>query len=201
MTSKPKIDTAWFRDRIIVRHLSQRKLAKALGLDPAAMSLMLRGKRHILPTEAEKLAIELGVPLDEVLEHIGINTDAGAENTAPIVGISNDAGEVRLGRVEGPRRVPSPVGMPSGGSVLRVQGEGFVDGWLAFYVPSSTIDPAAIGRLAVVQIAGANEWYLRVLRRGYTKGTYNLQDVLGKGIAVEGVKVASAAPVLWLKTN
>ncbi len=36
------IDTEWFRDRLASRKLSQRGLAKAMGVDPSAVSLMFR---------------------------------------------------------------------------------------------------------------------------------------------------------------
>lgn len=35
--------------------------------------------------------------------------------------------------------------------------------------------------------------------RGHSKGVYNLADPFGKAGAIEGVKLASAAPVLWMK--
>ena len=197
----PRINTAWFRDRIVARQTSQRKIAKAMGLDPAAISLMLRGKRGVDPREAEMLAVELGVPLSEVLENMGVDITAGAQNTAPVKGWANASGAIHMGRAEGPRKVPVPVGMPANTIALRVQNEGFTDGWLVFYVEGTATVNECVGRLSVIQIQGKNEWYLRVLKRGYSKGTYTLIDSLGAGPSIEDVRVASASPVLWLKTS
>lgn len=66
-----QIDTRWFKDRLADRRLSQRQLAKRMGLDPAAVSLMLRGMRKLSAAEAADLARQLGVSTDEVLARAG----------------------------------------------------------------------------------------------------------------------------------
>lgn len=53
----------WFRHLIAAKKLSQRKLAKLLDLDPAAISLMLRGQRRMTNAEAHQMSIILGVPM------------------------------------------------------------------------------------------------------------------------------------------
>jgi hypothetical protein len=199
--STAPIDTTWFKDLIIAKQISQRKLAKAMNMEPAAVSRMLRGQRGMDPSEAAGLARELGVPLSEVLEHIGIDSAAGAASTATVKGYVNSAGTVHLGKAEGPRKVPVPVGMASDATALRFQGDAFTDGWLCFYQPGSGSVTECLGRLAIIQVAGKSEWYCRVLKRGYTKGTYSLIDTLSGGATIEDVKVASATPVLWLKTS
>ena len=50
------MDTNWFRDRLADRGLSQRALARHMGLDAAAVSLMLRGRRVMKLTEAAEIA-------------------------------------------------------------------------------------------------------------------------------------------------
>jgi DNA-binding Xre family transcriptional regulator len=66
------IDTKWFKNRLLDRQVSQRQLARRIGLDPAAVSLMLRGQRRMQLSEAAAIARELGCSLNDVLEHAGI---------------------------------------------------------------------------------------------------------------------------------
>lgn len=86
-----RIDTNWFRSRLADRRLSQRQLAKLLDLDPAAVSLMLRGKRKMSAAEASEIAVQLGVSVQEVLVR------AGSTPTVP----SKNGPEIRRARVEG----------------------------------------------------------------------------------------------------
>lgn len=65
-------NTRWFQNRIADVRLSQRRVAKHLGLDPAAVSLMIRGKRKMSAAEAAELARLLGVTVNEVMRHAGI---------------------------------------------------------------------------------------------------------------------------------
>ena len=66
-----KVDTRWFQDRLADKRLSQRQLAARMNLDPAAVSLMLRGRRKMSAAEAAEIARYLGVEVDEVLNHAG----------------------------------------------------------------------------------------------------------------------------------
>lgn len=65
-------NTRWFQNRIADVRLSQRRVAKHLGLDPAAVSLMIRGKRKMSAAEAAELARLLGVTVNDVMHHAGI---------------------------------------------------------------------------------------------------------------------------------
>jgi len=66
------MNTGWFRTMLAQKRLSQRRLAKEMGLDPAAVSLMLHGKRKLQLTEAKQIATILGVQLNDVLLAAGI---------------------------------------------------------------------------------------------------------------------------------
>ena len=57
------MNTEWFRQLLSTRKLSQRGLAKLLELDPAAVSLMLRGQRKMTNEEAHQISMILGVPI------------------------------------------------------------------------------------------------------------------------------------------
>lgn len=65
------VESAWFKGRLSDRSLSQRQLAKHLGLDPAAVSLMLRGRRKANAKEIAEMAKLLGVGVDEVMTRLG----------------------------------------------------------------------------------------------------------------------------------
>ena len=67
-----KVNTRWFRDRLAERDLSMRRLAKALELDPSAVSLMLRGRRGMSADEANRISGILMIPVTEVLAQAGV---------------------------------------------------------------------------------------------------------------------------------
>lgn len=66
-------DTRWFQNRLADQRLSQRRLAAMLNLDPAAVSLMIRGKRRMSAAEAAEIARFLGVSVEEVLVRAGVS--------------------------------------------------------------------------------------------------------------------------------
>lgn len=65
-----EVDTLWFRGRLADLGVSQNELAARMGMDKATMSLLLRGYRDMGLVEADRLARELGVGLEEVLRHV-----------------------------------------------------------------------------------------------------------------------------------
>lgn len=196
------IDTKWFKALLADKGVNQRKIAATLALDPSSVSLMLRGKRRLQLPEAAAMANLLGVPLDDVLLHAGIDPEAGARDSTPIMGWVGLDGEAHMRRPDGPKRVPAPAGMPEDAVALRYQGEDAMDGWIAFYVPREEgIDAEAVGRLCVVQLAPAGKGarYVRVLKRGYGRGLWTLGGIRAMESAIESVSVVSAAPVVWIK--
>jgi transcriptional regulator with XRE-family HTH domain len=66
-----KVDTRFFQNLLADKRLSQRKLAARLKLDPAAVSLMIRGKRKLSAAEAAEIAKFLGLSVEEVLFRSG----------------------------------------------------------------------------------------------------------------------------------
>lgn len=73
-TMRPRTETRWFQNRLADVRISQRKLAAHLGIDPAAVSLMIRGKRKMSAAEAAEMARLMNVSVDEVLRHAGISS-------------------------------------------------------------------------------------------------------------------------------
>lgn len=66
------IDTQWFKGMLADRKISQRQLAFKMGMDPASMSLMLRGKRQLRLSEAEQMAQIVDLRVDEILYRAGV---------------------------------------------------------------------------------------------------------------------------------
>lgn len=60
------VDRDWWNTRMKTAGLSQRRLAKLVGMDHAALSLALSGKRHLRLQEAFAVADNLGVSVDEL---------------------------------------------------------------------------------------------------------------------------------------
>jgi hypothetical protein len=61
-----KIDTAWFHQRLDERGESVRGLARFMGLDPSAVSRMLKGDRKMSADEQDQVSNFLGVNLQEI---------------------------------------------------------------------------------------------------------------------------------------
>ncbi len=67
------MDTDWFLERIAASPFkSQRQLAFAAGMTPAALSLILSGQQRLQLHQAEAIARKLGVTLESVLQHAGV---------------------------------------------------------------------------------------------------------------------------------
>lgn len=68
----------WVRVRLAERRLSQRQLAKLIGLDASAVSLMLRGKRKMGAEEAAAISRLLNVDVDDLIGHLRTEGALGA---------------------------------------------------------------------------------------------------------------------------
>lgn len=90
-------------------------------------------------------------------------------------------------------------------AVLRCQTTGSqfdgIDGALIYYYPTDRGEADVVGRMAVVGFRGGDgqlRYGLRVVKRGYEPGRFNL--VLINGVMAESdAQLISAAPVLWMK--
>ncbi len=192
-----EVNTRWFQDRIDDRGMSQRKLAKLMGLDPSALSLMLNGKRGIKMTEAATLSSLLGVSLDDVLFNAGIERPRSGDNTVSVTGTVDADGEVKPkeGKMA---RVPQPPGMPESSTAVRLEDpRSLHDGWTFYYVPRNDVQADCVGRYCVVRLT-TGQTLVRLLRKGYSPGCYSLVGLTGS--TVEDVRVAAAAPILWIAT-
>lgn len=60
----------WIRVRLAEQRLSQRQLARLIGLEPSAVSLMFRGKRKMSAEEAAAVSRLLNVDVEELIGHL-----------------------------------------------------------------------------------------------------------------------------------
>lgn len=96
-----KVDKKWFQDKIHERGTSQRQVAFKLGMDPAAFSLILSGRRKLEVREAAAIALLIGQPLNEVMVRAGVPLRS---QTVSVVGHVTGDLDVEWGRNG---RVPS----------------------------------------------------------------------------------------------
>lgn len=82
------IDTLWFQNALRDRKITQRQLAARLGIDAAAVSLMLNGKRKMSAREAADLSSILNLSVDLVMSKAGVGPKVnGTEKTCLILSL------------------------------------------------------------------------------------------------------------------
>lgn len=193
------IDTKWFRDRMAEAGLSQRQLAKKLGLDQSAISLTFTGKRRMQFKEAADIARLIGLPVSDVLKNAGVPVDDGKQ-TIPIAAIYDTHGEVHCIGYDGERVVP-PMPMPPGSTAVqcRTAGSGLehMDGWLIFNGPHVKPEQMPLDTFGAVKIRNG-VCVLGSVRRGYKKGRYN---VTGPAGTMTDVDVEIFVPTMAIRTQ
>lgn len=192
--------TNWFKDRLAEKKLSQRGLAKLLGVDAAAVSLMLRGLREMKIDEAKQIAVILGVSVEEVLAHVSMPITPRAQ-PVPIIGIVNGSSHVEFGEDLG--YVPRPAGsLPLNVAVIQIRSDSgplaFMNRWLLFvpYPIPEGVAAECIDRLSIVCAPGG-ECNLALVKRGYAPGKW---DLSGPAVTAKETDLRSAAPVLLITT-
>lgn len=194
------IDTQWFTDRLAARKMSGRQLAKLMGIDSSAVSLMLRGKRKMSLDEAAQLAVLLNVPHREVLERSGVELPPEAARVK-VIGYLNPDASVSLVGEGAHDMIDAPINMPNKSVAIQARTSGselaILDGYIYFLAEEHGSPQNALGHLSLVAIKG-NGLKMSVVSRGYAKGTYNLLDLPNK--VTTNVELAWASPVLWIKT-
>lgn len=209
------INDQFFRDALQAADKSQREMARFMGLDPSAITLMFQGRRAMQLTEAQQIAQFLGIAIEDVLRNAGLELSAagssqagtgrevpeGGASTAPIplAGTVSDAGEIQLEARPSRQQVDAPARLPQGAVAIRAIGDVFrpavMRGSLLYFKPSETVEPSAIGRLAVVRL-GNKKLVLGHVAPGFDFDRYTLIDGQSER---ENIPLLSATPVLWIK--
>ena len=198
-----KVNARWFQDRLADKKLSQRGFAKLIDLDPAALTYAIHGKRDWKHDELVAFATITGTSFEEALVNAGLSLPAaGSKGMCNVTGTVDAAGRVHFGPVAAPRRVPVPPDAGSATAALRFKTPNtaaeLMDGWLVYYATDvQRVPPEAIGRLCVAWMASGA--LLAVVRKGYVRGTFNVEPWVPSGVLVENATVDRAAPVLWVR--
>ena len=194
------IDTAWFSGRLADRKMSQRGLAKIMGLDPAAMSLMLRGKRKMTLDEAAQLANILRVSTHDVLEHAGINVVS--DRRAKVIGYMTGDASVHLYGEGNHDMIDAPSDMPPENTAAvqaRTAGTDLqhVDGYHMFFADEHVSPSSCVGQLVIAAVKG-NGLVLAHVYKGYQRGSYNLMN--WRNQLTTNQELLWVMPVFWIRT-
>lgn len=193
-----QMNTKWFRRQLQDKHLSQRGLAKLLNIDPAAVSLMLRGQRRMTLQEAHRISEILGTATSEVIREAGIPTDDGIRRV-PISGICGAEGIVQMLAPKTHEKTQAPADVPSDSYAIQVREPGHCkDSWLMF-VSAAQQEPK--DRLETMNLCALSDGrqVLAYIRRGYRKETYNLTLITDAAKLMQDQQVSWASPVLWIR--
>lgn len=191
------MDTVWFRHHLEARKMSQRALAKVLGVDHAAVSLMLRGKRKMTNAEAKKIADVIGAKVTEVLRRAGIDVRDDVLKV-PITSYINGDGNITLFPDKTHDHAVGPADCPHGTYAVQCRAPTQPqDGWLMFVSPAQTLPDALLDRLCFVATTKGSST-LAIVRRGYRSGTFNLIVWPSRDVRTDA-SVAWCSPVLWIK--
>lgn len=190
------LDTAWFLDRLADKQMSQRQLARLLGVDHASVYRLLRGKRQMRMKEAATFAALLGVEVSEVLAHAGVRIGDTGDKTVALIGTIDGEGEIHIDCCA--EHVPAPADIPDDAAAVRVQAQAgpyaLLDGWIYICAKPAPPSPEAIGRMCAVKIKNGVT-LMRFVRRGYRPGTYNLLTST-TAVGMENAELEWVAPVL-----
>ena len=193
------MNTEWFKQKLADRKLSQRKLAKLMGLDPAAVSLMLRDQRRMTSEEAHFIASTIGMPVTEVLRQAGIEVLDDVRHV-PISAAVDHKGAVTLFPEKTHDRVHGPADCPTGTYAVQCRSPSAMqDGWLLFVSPAQQEPNDLLDRICLVTLKTGVQ-VTAVLRRGYRTGAHNLLTWPEREQRTD-VDVAWASHILWIKPS
>lgn len=195
---KTAFNPSWFKGKLADLNLSQRELADKLSIDPAGVSLMLRGRRKIRIEEAGVIAKILSVPVEDVLRHAGVDTEVIQDHMTPVVGWIDIDGKIHREGIEGAKHVVRPAELDFTGQALRFQCDGALDGALVYFHPGEGIEPTSIGRMAVVKTKDGHE-LLRTIKRGYDRGMFSATPIGSNSKTPDQLALVSSYPVEWMR--
>lgn len=196
------MDTRWFKTTLADRRLSQRRLAKLLGCDPASVNRLVHGQRALRFDEAEQLAPLLGVHVSEVIQRAGVDLDDLATGVKThLVGHIDGAGEAHIDWRSRTVQVETLPELPRSAVAIQYRTAmtnlDAIDGWTVYVEPPTggRVDHA-LGRLSLVTLESGMT-VVGFLRRGYQPGTYNVTNFMPPQL--DNVEVKWATPVLLLR--
>lgn len=198
------IDRDWFIQKLDEGRKSVRGLARHMDIDASAVSRMLSGQRRMKMEEASMIALFLGVQVREVLSHAGVAVDLDGQPTRVLLAATIDE-KGRLKRLTDPRPLPQSVidraqaaiGS-NNGKVLAAQVRAtsgplaLMDDAVVLFDHTDTVEPAAIGALAICRLKDGEQIMAKVERARKT-GEATIRRSTGE--SVEAI-LSNATPVL-----
>lgn len=178
------IDKAWFLARQTDLKMSGTEFARRLGMDKGSWSRTLAGNRKMTDEEKVKAAKIIGIPLHELLPHVGLPVRAPGHDVA-VAGIVDGEGEVTFDR----RGLTAPEGL------LLIHDNRFLDGWGVVCRPAQ-LSASLSGEylMGVVQTKDGRR-LLRTVRPAARAGRFDLGPVFGFGIVETDVEIVGVIPV------
>ena len=195
----PPIDQNWFKEKLKSIGVSQRQLAKKMGLDPASVSYMLSGKRRMTMDEAHAIAGYLLLPVTEVMRQAGIEVLDDVRKV-PIAGFIGQHCMVTLLPKGTHDLINAPADVPTGSYVLQLRiVNSPQDGWL-YYVDGAQGKPEeSLDKLCLVAFKDGG-LILAIVRRGYKKDLFNLLVTCDSSV-LENRELVWTARVLWIQPS
>lgn len=197
-----QVNKQWFQERLADRKLSQRGLAKLLGMDASSLSLLLSGKRRMKIEQAAEIARLLNVPVETVMKHGGadVRTTEGIRKL-PLVGWIDGAGNVSMDWTKTDTTVAFDCELPGTAGALQYRTAqtpaDMNDGWLAAILPPREPDETQmLDRFCIVGLKGG-QTLARKVRRGYTPGRHTLIAMFAEPI--HDAEIAWFSPVVLIR--
>ena len=192
------MDTTWFKQRLAEKKLSQRALSKLMELDPAAVSLMLRGMRRMTAAEGQQMAVILGFDFTEVMRRAGVQVTEDI-TMATVVGAIDSKHNVLMLPPASQQSVVAPPECHTNTLVFQTRDRGTLrDGWLYFVSPTREQPETRLGQLSIIHVDGRT--VLGWVTPAYLTGKFNVVSGHGEDLAIEAVP-DWVSPVLWIKPS
>lgn len=161
-----------------------------MQLDASAITHILNGKRKLQLPEAEQIARFLGLPVDDVLTHAGVNLRR-TSRTVRLVGTVDDIGIIKTAKnleIEAPLCAYSYV-------AVQFRTNSMLDGVVAFYDPSASYPPQLMtGKLCILLLDDGSQ-RAGILRAGLA-GKFDIQFM---SHLTEDTVISEAYPIAWIK--
>ncbi len=191
------IDAKWFRAQLAERSMSQRQLAKKLGLDQSAISLTFSGKRRMQFSEAAEIARLFRLPVSDVMRHAGMPVD-DPDQTVALCSTYDGHGESHCIEFKDAERVKPPAPMAIGSTAMQCRTAGspleYMDGWIIFCGPPT--EQIALDTFCRVKLKNGMR-VLGVVRKGYKRDRYNISGPAG---LMADADIEWVQPVVSIKT-
>ena len=205
-----RVTSNWFREKLTELSMSQRQLARELGLDPAAVSYMINGKRRVSIEEANRISEIFGVLPTEVMRQVGVQVEESGMYV-PIGAYTTNGCEVLpLDHGGMPTQVLAPPDVGRRSFVIQDRTSGSPrDGWLMFTAGEAMPPDLALNRLALISLQGADtrnggEEYpateiLGIASPAYNMGQYKILLAPELKKYLHDQFISHIRPILWIQ--